>query len=142
MKSFCPFSSALVSRCPLATAMASSSSFSAHSAMVGFAGDDAAGVEVDDVLHACGQRRVGGDLDHRRHRIAGGRAQPGGEQHQVRARSHLRGHALHVVARRALQGESRRGGVLGIVDDVADGRDAALARRACRLDGVGGQPVR
>src|SRR6185437_2569102 len=63
----------------------------------------------------------------------------GGEEHEVRARTHLRRDAFDVVARRALQVETRRGGVFGIVENAADGREAAFPRRAGRLHGVGDQ---
>ena len=88
-----------------------------------------------------GERGVGGDLDDRRNGVAGGRAQAGGEEDKVRARADLRCHALHVVARRAEQVEAGRGGVLREVEHVAHRSDAALARCACGLDGVGGEAV-
>ena len=43
----------------------------------------------------------------RRDGIAGRRAEPGGEENEVRARTRLCGHALDVVARRAKQSEPR-----------------------------------
>ena len=59
----------------------------------------------------------------------------------VAAGADLRGHALDIVAGRALQREAGHADVLGIVDDVADRRDAAFARRAGGLDGVGDEAV-
>ena len=87
--------------------MESSINCSADSLIVEFAAYDTAGIEVDDVAHPPGERRVGGDLHDRRNGIASRSAQPGGKQHQVRSCSHLRSHAFHVVARRALQIEPR-----------------------------------
>ena len=105
------------------------------------AGDDAAGIEVDDVAHAIGEGGVGGDFDDGRDGIAGGRAEAGGEEHEIRAGARLRSHALDVVARRAEQSEAGCRRVLREVEHVADGSDAALARRTGRLDGVGDESV-
>ena len=98
--------------------------------------DDDAGIEVDDVAHTLTGDAVGRNLDDRRDGVAGGRAEAGGKEHESGAGTDLRGDALNVVAGRALQVEAGGGGVLGIVNDAADGRQAAFARGASGFDGV------
>ena len=99
--------------------------------MVGFSGDDAACIEVDDVAHALGELRVGGDLDDRSDWIACWRAKAGGEEDEVRSGTGLSRHALDIVAWSTEQGEAGRGGVLREVEHVAYGSDSTLARGAC-----------
>src|SRR5438874_601573 len=73
----------------------------------GFAGDDSAGVDIDDVGHAAGELGIGGEFYDGRYGIAGRRAQAGGKQDNVGAGSDLRGDALDVIARRTLQVQTR-----------------------------------
>ena len=103
MKSFWPFNSAFVLVSPLATLMTKFENFFAHVLDVGFARDNAAGVDIDDVVHALGQGRISGELHHRSDRIPRRRAQAGGKQDHIGSRAHLRGYAFHVTARRTLQ---------------------------------------
>src|SRR6266550_3646347 len=106
-----------------------------------FPGDDRAGVDINDVRHAPGKAGVGRNFQNRRDGISRGGTQSRGEQHDVRACRHLRGHALDIVPRRALQIEAGLARILGIVQNRSDRRSAALFGRASRLHGVGEKAV-
>src|SRR6185437_10535946 len=107
----------------------------------GFAGDDAAGVEVNDISHPVGELRVGGDLDDGCDRVAGGSAEACSEEDEICTGSSLCGHTLDIVAGSAEQREAGRRGILREVQHIAHGSDAALACSACGLDGVGDEAV-
>ncbi len=106
-----------------------------------FAGDDAAGVDVDDVGHAAGELGVCGELQNRGDGIAGGRAEAGGKENNVSAGADLRADAFDVAAGSALEIQAGLGGVLGIVECAGDGRGAAFLGGAGGLHGVGKQAV-
>ena len=67
--------------------------------------------------------RVGGDLDDGSDGVAGGSAEPGREEDDVRAGADLRGDALHVAARGTEEIEAGAGGVFGVVENGADWRE-------------------
>jgi len=71
-----------------------------------FAGDDGAGVEVDEVGHATGEVGVGGDFEGGADGIAGGGAEAGGEEHHVAAAAGEGCGAFDVVAGGAVEGEA------------------------------------
>ncbi len=141
MKSSCAFCSALVRTSPLATLITRSRMSSPICSMVFLPGDDCSSIDVDDVVHALRQIRVGGKLYDWSDRIAGRRAQAGGEQHHACSGADLRCDALHVIARRALQIQARLGRVFGIVEHCGYGRRAALLRRSGGFHGVGQKSV-
>ena len=99
------------------------------------------GVDIDDVCHAFGETRVGGNFNYRGDGIAGGRTQAGGKENDISARTNLSGYALDVIAWSAKQRQARRVVIFRIVQNFTDGRSATLPGCAGGLHRVGDQPV-
>src|SRR5579862_48927 len=80
-----------------------------------FSGDDRTRIDIDDVVHALRQCRVGRQLHDRSNWIPGRCAETRREQNHTCARSHLCRNTFHIVARRALQVQAWLGRVLWII---------------------------
>src|SRR5262249_25710643 len=79
-----------------------------------------------NVMHSSGKIRIGGDLNNRSYGIASWSTQASRKQNNIGPGGYLSCHTFDVIAWRALEVESRFGGVFRIIEHCSDWRSAAF----------------
>ena len=103
--------------------------------------DDGAGIEIDDVGHAFGERSGSGNFHHGANRITGRSTQASGKHHYVgMGAGHGRG-GFHVTARGTEKIKTRFRDLLWVIENINHWRGATLFSCSSGFDRISGETI-